>query len=153
MGTTVVVAVAVGLMIAANAPKATPIEEPREELDGIWVVESVVRDPPERDADEAQGVRCIIAGETLVVKLPGDDKARGWASIHSDARQKPKALDITPDGEKEPVLAIYELDGDTLLVCWGPPGKGRVTELSSEPGSGQSLIVLKREKPSTGPGR
>ena len=44
-------------------------------------------------------------------------------------------------------LGIYELDGDIYKYCLAPAGKARPTAFNSEPGSGHSLGVSKREKP------
>jgi uncharacterized protein (TIGR03067 family) len=122
-------------------------------------VESIVRDPRERGPGEGQGIRCTIAGEKVVAKLPGEDKPAGGLLIRIDPTGKPKTLDLwvdeSPFGKsveatlkEPPVLAIYELEGDTLRVCWAPLEKReRPAEFASKPGSGHSLVVLKRAKP------
>ena len=118
----------------------------QKKLDGVWVVESILRDPREKNPGEGKGVRCIVSGTKVVAKLPGDDNPAGTLIIKIDPTAKPKAIDLRPQGEKETIPAIYELDGDTLKVCWGAVGKERPKELASKPGSGQSVIELKREK-------
>src|SRR5205823_12954590 len=128
-----------------------PEDAAREELqklDGTWVVESILRDPREPGPDEGKGIRCIIKGDKVVAKLPGEDKpAPGGLWIKVDPTKKPKAMDLRPEGERDTILAIYELTDDTLRVCWSPLGKARPAEFASKPGSGHSLIVLRREKP------
>ena len=42
-------------------------------------------------------------------------------------------------------LGIYEIDGDTLKVCFDPEGKKRPTEFKTASGS-QTLVVHKRLK-------
>ena len=42
-------------------------------------------------------------------------------------------------------LCIYEIDGDTLKVCFDPEGKKRPTEFKGESGA-QTLVVYKRVK-------
>lgn len=128
-------------------------------MDGTWVVVSVVRDPRERGPGEGKGLRCIIAGEKVVAKLPGEDKPAGGLLIRIDPTKKPRAIDLWVDEsqfgksveatfKEPPLLAIYELDGDTLRVCWAPLEKReRPAEFASKPGSGHSLVVLKRAKP------
>src|SRR5262245_24145518 len=132
--------------IAAGGPGAAA-PEGRKELDGTWVVESVTRDPREQNAGEGKGIRCVIRGERLVATLPGEDRPAGTLILKTDPTKKPNAMDIRPAGEKDIILAIYDLQGDTLRVCWSPVGKGRPAEFASPPGSGHSLVVLKREKP------
>jgi uncharacterized protein (TIGR03067 family) len=135
-----------GVSMAAGAPGDAAKDE-HKKLDGAWVVASVIRDPREKNPDEGKGIRCLIKGEKLVAKLPGEDKPAGGLIIKCDPTKTPKALDIRPEGEKEKILAIYELKDDTVRVCWSAVGKERPTEFASKPGSGQSLVVLKREKP------
>jgi uncharacterized protein (TIGR03067 family) len=66
-----------------------------------------------------------------------------------DPSKKPKHSDATfTEGElTAKTLGIYEVDGDNMKICYGLPGKDRPTEFSSKPGSGQVLIVYKRDKP------
>ena len=46
------------------------------------------------------------------------------------------------------MLAIYQLSGDTLRICWAPLEKReRPTEFASKAGTGHSLLVLRRENP------
>jgi uncharacterized protein (TIGR03067 family) len=110
-------------------------------------VESIVRDPRETDPNEGKGIRCIINGQKVVAKLSGDDKPAGALTLKIDSTKKPKTMDIRPEGERDTILAIYELTGDTLRVCWSPAGKERPTDFASKPGSGCSFVVLKRAKP------
>jgi hypothetical protein len=44
------------------------------------------------------------------------------------------------------MLGIYEIDGDTLKVCFDPQGKVRPTEFKSAPGSENFVNVHKRVK-------
>ena len=118
-----------------------------KKLDGTWVVESVLRDPREKDREEGKGIRCVIEGTKVVAKMPGEDKPSGTLTIKVDSTEKLKTMDIRPEGEKDTILAIYELEGDTLRICWSPVGKKRPTEFASKPGTGHALVVLKREKP------
>jgi uncharacterized protein (TIGR03067 family) len=118
-----------------------------KKLDGTWSVQSVLRDPREDNSSEGKGLRIIVNGDKVVAKLPDNDKPVGTATIKRDPKPEPKALDILTDGNKVTVPAIYEVEGDTLRVCVSPPGKGRPTEFASKPGSGHTLVVLKKVKP------
>jgi uncharacterized protein (TIGR03067 family) len=152
-------AVVVGLLIAADGANDDAVKQERKKLDGTWVVESIVRDPREQGPGEGKGIRCIITGEKVVTKFRGQDKPAGGLLIRIDPTKKPKVLDLWVDEslfgksveaalKERPVLAIYELQGDTLRVCWAPLEKReRPAEFASKPGSGHSLIVLRREQP------
>ena len=67
-----------------------------------------------------------------------------------DPSAKPKAMDITgtegPNKGKT-FQAIYELDGDTLKVCYDLSGKGRPAEFKTAEGTQLFLVTYKREKP------
>ena len=131
--------------IAAGGPGAAALEG-HKELDGTWVVESVTRDLREQNAGEGKGIRCVIRSEKLVATFPGEDQPAGTLILKTDPTKKPKIMDVRPAGETDSNLAICDLQGDTLRVCWSPVGRGRPAEFASLPGSGHSLVVLKREK-------
>ena len=66
-----------------------------------------------------------------------------------DAAAKPKTIDITgtegPNvGKKIP--AIYELDGETLRICYGLGGGPRPTEFKSRSDTQVFLVTYKRKK-------
>ena len=135
------------VLIAADGP-SNPAKDEHMKLNGTWVIESVTRDPREQKPDEGKGIRCVIKDEKVVVKLPGEAISSGELVIKIDPTRNPKTMDLSPNGEKETVRAVYELAGDTLRVCWGSDnGKERPAEFASTPGSGHTLVVLKREKP------
>jgi len=63
--------------------------------------------------------------------------------------EKPKAMDIS--GKEGPnqgktFLAIYELTGDTLKICYDLSGKTRPQEFSTKAGTRQFLVNYKRAK-------
>ncbi len=78
---------------------------------------------------------------------------KGTYAINPDA--KPKTLDISgvegPNAGKK-ILAIYELKGDTLRVCYNLGPGPRPTEFQSPVGSNHFLATYKR-KPAADPAR
>ncbi len=70
-------------------------------------------------------------------------------TVKLDPSAKPKAMDITgtegPNKGKK-IPAIYELDGDTLKVCYDLSGKGRPTAFKTAEGTQLFLVTYKREK-------
>jgi uncharacterized protein (TIGR03067 family) len=78
----------------------------------------------------------------------GKTEAEGTHKL--DPTKTPKQIDAVrtkgPNAGQK-MLGIYELTDDTFKVCFAPPGKTeRPTEFKSAAGSGQRLMVLKREK-------
>lgn len=55
-----------------------------------------------------------------------------------------KAKGGTSDGKT--LLGIAKVDGDTLTVAYGEPGKERPTRFESVAGSGVLLVVHKKAK-------
>jgi uncharacterized protein (TIGR03067 family) len=141
-----------GLFLAAGSPAGDAPRKEGETLEGTWTVVSVQRDPRERGPDEGKGLKVHVKGERVTFTLPGKEQpcpVGSWV-IKTDPSRKPAAVDIREENAKggDAVLGIYELKGDTLVVCWAPLEKReRPTEFASRPGSGHSLVVLKRDKP------
>jgi uncharacterized protein (TIGR03067 family) len=77
------------------------------------------------------------------------DKARGKGTLKLDATKNPKTIDALPDGpagKMGPILGIYEIDGDTLKLCFAAPGMERPKDFTCKAGSGHTLTVWMREK-------
>jgi uncharacterized protein (TIGR03067 family) len=70
-------------------------------------------------------------------------------TVKLEPTKKPKAMDIVgtegPNKGKT-IPAIYELQGDTLRICYDLSGKNRPTEFKTEKDSKQFLVSYKREK-------
>jgi len=70
-------------------------------------------------------------------------------TIKLEPTMKPKAMDIIgaegPNKGKT-FLAIYELTGDTLRICYDLAGKKRPTEFKTVKDTQQFLVSYKREK-------
>jgi uncharacterized protein (TIGR03067 family) len=73
-------------------------------------------------------------------------------TVTSDAKHVPKTMDITgtegPNAGKT-FLAIYELDGDRLTVCYDLSEKTRPTRFETKPGTKLFLVTYRRERPET----
>jgi len=151
-------------MLAADGAKDKPdrqsqealLKEEQKSLNGVWIVESIAW--PNEGKRELKGMRCAISSDKVSITLPGEDKPSGGILIRIDPTKKPKTIDVfespPPGKSKEdalknpPVLGIYELQGETLRISWVPlEQRERPKAFPSKPGGGQSLLVLKRQKP------
>ena len=87
-------------------------------------------------------------GDKMTLEKPGKGKQEG--TFRLDPAASPKAVDLTPAGEKnrEATLAgIYRLEGDTLKLCLPTlPGRVRPTEFASTPGHWQVLVLTRERK-------
>jgi uncharacterized protein (TIGR03067 family) len=69
-------------------------------------------------------------------------------AIRPDSSVQPHVIDLTGPGQTRPALGIYELDGDTLRICWATEeADARPKVFRTTATGGGKLIVLKRAKP------
>ena len=116
-------------------------------FEGVWrfaVVEVEGKKQPE--APFATN-KIIIRADGSYVVVQGQRITRGQFKV--DPAQTPKHFDVTiTDGpaKGQTFAAIYDLSGDTYRFCASLRSKDRPSALTSEPGSGTMLQVLKRER-------
>jgi uncharacterized protein (TIGR03067 family) len=140
------VALAVVFLIAA-APDG---EKELAKLDGVWVAKSVEiggNKIPDEDLKNFPGP-LTIKGDKWTLKF-GERQQTG--TFTADAAKKPAQMDVKPsDGPNagKTLRAIYQLDGDTMKVCYAPAGQDRPTTFDTKDKAGYALIVYKREKSS-----
>jgi len=66
-------------------------------------------------------------------------------AIRLDSSVQPHVIDITGPGQTRPALGIYELDGDTLRICWATEETAaRPRAFLTTATGGGKLVVLKR---------
>jgi uncharacterized protein (TIGR03067 family) len=133
------------LLVAAPAP---PEKEKKDEekIQGNWTVvsrEFLGKKAPESDL---KALKVTIKDGTLTMD---DGTKKETIPYKLDASKNPKSIDLANTGieSKETTLAIYELDGDSLKICWSEKDpEHRATKFASDEDSGQTMIVFKREK-------
>jgi uncharacterized protein (TIGR03067 family) len=111
-----------------------------EQLAGTWKLEKEVRDGEER---KARDIELIFKGDMVTLKEEGTPRQN---SIKIDASKKPAHIDVVPLGTDQTILAIFELEGDTLKLAFGSEGGGRPERFESKPGSKVTVAILKRVK-------
>ena len=117
-------------------------------LDGEWTMVSVTADGQAiPEAIAKTGKRVAKGGETTVT-IAGQLVMKAIYTI--DPTKKPKTIDYTmTDGPTKGLkqYGIYEIDGETVRVCFAAPGKDRPSEFTSKPGDGHTLTAWKMTKP------
>lgn len=138
-----------GLLLAAQEPGKDDLQK----LQGTWLTISLVSEG-KTVVDENQPpkpgpvTKLIYEGNKWIVKV--GDKTVATGTVKIDSTKTPKEIDILDESgaiDDKSKLAIYELEGDTYKYCIAPAGKPRPTEFSAKEGSGNALIVSRREKP------
>jgi uncharacterized protein (TIGR03067 family) len=123
------------------------LEKEVRKFQGTWTFESSVAGGKELPADQLKGLILLFEGEKHTVKKGDDVIQVGTQKL--DPSKSPKTIDVTmTEGPSKGtvMLGIYEIDGDTLKVCFDGEGKKRPTEFKSPPGSQTFVNVHKRVK-------
>jgi uncharacterized protein (TIGR03067 family) len=118
-----------------------------KKFQGVWTFESVEAGGKKAPADELKGLTVTFAGDKYTVKKGDEVFQVGTQKL--DPSKSPKTIDVAvTDGFKKGsvMLGIYEIDGDTLKVCFDEEGKKRPTEFKSPTGSETFVNVHKRAK-------
>src|SRR5262249_32078394 len=116
------------------------LEKELRRFQGDWTFESSVADGKETPASDLKGLVLTFEGDKHTVKKGAEVIPGGTQQI--DPAKKPKTIDVTlTEGPSKgaAMLGIYEIEGDTLKVCFDAQGKKRPTEFRSAVGSGTFL--------------
>jgi uncharacterized protein (TIGR03067 family) len=99
---------------------------------------------PERDV--ALTVTLIFQSDKLIwVDKDGNHYQEDTIKLMPD--QSPRAIDNWSKGRGQATPGIYSLEGDTFTWCSaGGENKVRPTSFTSQSGSRQSLMLLRRQK-------
>jgi uncharacterized protein (TIGR03067 family) len=127
------------LLAGAGTARAGDTDE--QKLQGKWIVESFEYNGNQVDRLK-EAVREFKDGKYSLTPKAGEG-IEGTATL--DATKKPKTIDL--DINSRVLKGIYELEGDTLKMCYNLTKDERPTEFTSKPDTGLILIVHKRGKP------
>ncbi|HEY1375288.1 MAG TPA: TIGR03067 domain-containing protein [Gemmataceae bacterium] len=149
-----VLLLATGALLAADGPgQGDAARGDLDKLRGTWLIVSLVNNgktvvddktPPK----EGPATKLVYEGTKWMIKVGDRTVANGVFAI--DATKTPKQIDIMDESgvkNDKTKLGIYEIAGDTYKYCLAPAGKPRPKDFSSKEGTGDSLGVMKREKP------
>jgi len=126
----------VAITLAAPAGKEAKAEPGK--IEGEWIVEKYVQGGKENE--KRKGSHFTFKDGHVSVQEEG---GKG-IDYKVDPKANPATLDLTFIAS---IPGIYNIDGDTLTICFPKGEKGeRPKKFESPEGSGLVLMILKREK-------
>jgi uncharacterized protein (TIGR03067 family) len=139
-------------MASAGPAKDDPSKADLDKLRGVWLTVSLVNDGKklvdEKSPPKGPATKLAYEGNKWMIRVGDKTVASGVFAI--DATKKPKQIDIMDESglkNEKTKLGIYQVDGDMYKFCLAPDGKPRPKDFTSKEGNGNSLGVMKREKP------
>jgi uncharacterized protein (TIGR03067 family) len=115
-------------------------------IQGTWLASTAEFGGQKFPDEVRKSIKLVIKDGKYTVTV-GREPDKGTSKM--DPSANPKAMDITgtegPNKGKT-MLAIYELKGDTLRVCYDVSGKKRPTEFKTAADTQLFLVTYKREK-------
>jgi uncharacterized protein (TIGR03067 family) len=136
------------LPVAASTRLAVAVEDKEEGLRGTWLPLSAELGKQKLPDATLKIMKLVLTDKTYAVHV-ADDVDKGTVKI--DPGKTPKTMEITgTDGPNKgkTMLAIYELKGDTLRVCYDLGGKAYPKEFTANVDKTPFfLVTYQREKP------
>ena len=152
----ILLALCVGLFLAADAPKNDNAQADLEKLQGDWRFDAIEADGQNVTSDllndVLRDVTVRIEKEKISLLQGGSTKIVS-AEMTLNAEADPKAADFKPNEDVlgafngESMWGIYQLAKDELKICVSirTAVKERPTEFKTQPDSGRYLVTLKRQ--------
>jgi len=138
--------ICIAMILFTAAARSQDAADERKLLQGTWL-------PTAAEASENPFGEATLKIMKLVVEGDKYNATVGISvdlgTIRIDPAAKPKTMDIiSTEGPNKgkTFLAIYELNGDTLRICYDLTGKVRPTEFKTRKGEALFLATYKRAK-------
>jgi uncharacterized protein (TIGR03067 family) len=137
------------LAFATPVPAADDKEDDKKSIQGTWVVDpEVYKNVKDKEVvKEMKAVRVVIGDGSFTFKHPPGNEEKG--SLRLNPSKKPKEIDLLGEQGEVKAQGIYELEKDSLKLCWDREFKtrGRPTKFAQgKEGNEPFLLVLIREK-------
>jgi uncharacterized protein (TIGR03067 family) len=117
-----------------------------EQLQGEWRTVAVEVDGEAIPPWQFENARLVVAGNRFALRNPlPDSDQRTEGHLRLDPTKVPKELGLSLD-DGQTIEEIYELEGDTLRVCYPVRGGRRPAEFKTVPASGLSLVLYERSR-------
>jgi uncharacterized protein (TIGR03067 family) len=134
------------LLAAPSIALGDDAKKEEAKIDGTWLATSAELAGKKLPQKEGESITLTLKKGDYELVAESPDK--GTVTYNDSA--DPKEMDIKgvegPNKGKT-FLAIYELSGDKLKICYDLTGKDRPTEFKTRPKSKLLLITYERKKP------
>jgi uncharacterized protein (TIGR03067 family) len=120
-------------------------EEEGKMIEGTWIPITAELGGQKLPDEYLKSARLILTAGRYTYQI---DQGT-YKLIPAEEPKAPKAMDITGTGgpnKGKTFLAIYELAGDTLRICYDLEGKSRPEAFTTRAGTRQFLVIYKRAK-------
>ena len=138
--------ICIGIILLTAAVRGQDAADERKLLQGTWLPTAAELSENPFGESTLKIMKLVVEGDKYNVTV-GISVDMG--TIRIDPAAKPKTMDIIgADGPNKgkTFLAIYELNGDMLRVCYDLTGKVRPTEFKTRKGEALFLATYKRAK-------
>lgn len=132
------------LLVTADGPGTDDLAK----LQGTWQLVAMETEGHEVPPEELKSRTAQYEGNRLTLRSGTDIRRRGIVTLAPS--RKPRAMNTwDQDGpyEDQTVPGIYDLDGDTLKICFARPGERRPEKFTTKMGTGVLYCVYERKKP------
>ncbi len=130
------------------APSRQAAKDDLKKFQGTWECVSMEREGDEIPADHLKGTSVVYEDDLATLYRDGDLFRRSIITL--DPSKSPKRIntwDLAGPYADDSVPGIYEIDGDTLKLCFSRPKVARPTEFTTKKEPGFLYVVYKRKKP------
>jgi uncharacterized protein (TIGR03067 family) len=121
------------------------LEDDWKKIEGTWIPVTAELNGQKMSEAFLKDTKLVLTGGHYTNQNDHGD----YKLISAEKPEAPKAMDVIgTDGPNKgkTFLAIYELSGDTLRICYDLAGKTRPSEFATKAGTRQFLVSYKREK-------
>ena len=115
-----------------------------EALSATWEVQDTTLEGGEVIPEGKIRPLLTIKDGKFSMKMPNGE-VLGEGPVKVDPTTNPKGITLTA-GKARPQQALYELAGDELRICFGPPGGPRPKSMKPQ-GAKETMVTYKRVKP------
>ena len=137
----------IAMILSTAAARSQDAANERKLLQGTWLPTAAELSEDPLDEATLKTMKLVVEEDKYAVTVGTSPFDRG--TIRIDPAAKPKTMDIVgTEGANNgrTFLAIYELNGDTLHICYDLTGKARPTEFKTKKGELLFLATYKRAK-------